>query len=61
MSSHRDGRTCLDDLAEGYITFSDLCPLCMDDATTALELVAGRVLKWHPSLKARMPSQQKDE
>ena len=43
----RGEKTCLHDLAAGWIIWSDLCPNCTVRFMTGIEWVAGRQLEWH--------------
>ena len=49
------GRSCIEALADGWITSSDLCPTCTQAFMTALDGIAGP-LKWHQAYRDRAVS-----
>lgn len=48
----RNGQTCIEALADGWIGAPDLCPTCTAAFMTALDGI-GRPLKWHEAYAER--------
>lgn len=49
----RGEKTCLHELAAGWINPPDLCPTCTVRFVTGVEWAAGRQLEWHLDYLAR--------
>jgi hypothetical protein len=47
------GKTCLQSLADGWITIGDLCPRCTKLFMAALGKVSPEPLTWHPNFAHR--------